>query len=250
MLRGLLRAGECEPQDIIASQPDEALRDDLANETGVQVTAGNIEAAENAAMVLIGVKPGVVLPVVREIAPAIKEKLVVSLAAGIRLDAMESAAEARFLRVMTNTPAVICRGAAAFARGTRTTNEDVEWIRSAFGSIGVIEEVAEEQIDAVTALAGSGPAFVYTVIEALAEGATAEGMSREVALKLATQTALGAASLVAESGLSPEELRAMVITPGGTTAAGLAVMKEQKTREGLAAAVRAATVRGREMAAQ
>ena len=108
--------------------------------------------------------------------------------------------------------------------------------------------VEEQHIDAVTALAGSGPAFVYTVIEALAEGAHRRGLSSEAALRLATQTVLGAAQLASETGKSPEELRKMVVTPGGTTAAGLAAMQKMSGSEAIAAAVEAATDRGREMA--
>ena len=120
--------------------------------------------------------------------------------------------------------------------------------RRIFGVIGVVVEVTEEQIDVVTALGGSGPAFVYTVIEALADGGKKMGLADDVALTLATQTVLGAAQLATESKLSPDELRAMVVTPGGTTAAGLAAMEKLKTSEGLIAAVKAATERSQEMA--
>ncbi|MDQ6624586.1 MAG: pyrroline-5-carboxylate reductase, partial [Verrucomicrobiota bacterium] len=125
---------------------------------------------------------------------------------------------------------------------------DVDQARRLFGAVGVIVEVDEKEIDAVTALAGSGPAFVYTVIEALAQGGEREGLSPEVALQLATQTVLGAAQLASESYATPDELRKMVITLGGTTAAGLAAMEELQTSEGLARAIEAASRRGREMA--
>jgi pyrroline-5-carboxylate reductase len=120
-------------------------------------------------------------------------------------------------------------------------------VREIFSAIGFVAEVEENQIDAVTALAGSGPAFVYTVVEALATGGTACGLPAETSLGLATQTVRGAAQLALESKLSPEELRRMVITPGGTTAAGLAEMEKRGTAAGLAAAVEAAAARGREM---
>jgi pyrroline-5-carboxylate reductase len=149
---------------------------------------------------------------------------------------------------MTNTPSAVCRAATALAKSGRSTEADVAVAREIFGAIGAVVEVEEEQIDAVTALAGSGPAFIYTVIESLAQGGQKMGLPWDVALTLATQTVLGAAQLAAESKLSPEELRAMVVTPGGTTAAGLAAMEKLKTPEGLIAAVEAATKRGREMA--
>ena len=189
-----------------------------------------------------------VLPVLRDIAAFIENKQVVSLAAGTRLAAMESAAGGRFMRALTNTPSAICRAATGFARGTRTTDQDVAVARAIFGAIGIAVEVNEDQIDAVTALSGSGPAFVYTVIQALSEGGARCGLPAEAAMTLAAQTVLGAAQLAIESKSSPEDLIKMVVTPGGTTAAGLAEMEKLKTSEGLIAAVEAATKRGQEMA--
>ena len=199
-------------------------------------------------MILIGVKPAVVLAVVREIAPLTEGKVIISLAAGVRVQPMESMSDARMMRAMTNTPTAILRGATAIARGTRTTPEDLTRARSIFDAVGVTVEVNEDQIDAVTGLSGSGPAFVYTVIEALADGGIKTGLPPDVASILATHTVLGAAQLAAETGKSPEDLRRMVVTPGGTTAAGLGAMERLKTSEGLITAVEAATNRGREMA--
>ena len=237
------------PTQIIASEPSEELRATWEREVGICVTSDNQKVAESAAVVLIGVKPGVVLPVIEGAASPLSGKLVVSLAAGIRIASMEAASDARFMRVMTNIPSALGAGASAFARGSRTTDADVAQVQAIFGAIGVIVEVPEEQIDAVTALAGSGPAFVYSVIEALAKGGEQEGLSRETALALATHTVLGAARYASTSDATPEELRRMVITPGGTTAAGLAAMEKLGTTGGLTAAVRAAAERGREMAA-
>jgi pyrroline-5-carboxylate reductase len=248
VIRGLMRAEFCSPGEIIASEPNADLRAALESETGVIVTAQNAEAVAQAEIVFVGVKPGVVLPVIRELAPKIADKLVISLAAGVRISSMETSAKSRFMRALTNTPSAICHAATAIARGTRTTGDDVDLARKVFEAIGVVVEVEEEQIDAVTALAGSGPAFVYTVIEALADGGKKCGLPAEAAMKLAAQTVLGAAQLAIESGKSPEELRKMVVTPGGTTAAGLAAMERLKTANGLIAAVEAATKRGGEMA--
>ncbi len=247
VIRGLLRMKFCAPDAIIASQPIDELREELARDTGINVTADNLAVVRACDIVFLGVKPSVVLPVIQECADALRGKLVVSLAAGIRLPSMEALAEARFLRVMTNTPSAIGRGASAIAPGARSTEADLNHVTEIFRAIGAVARVTDEQIDAVTALAGSGPAFVYSVIEALADGAKCEGLDAKVALTLATQTVLGAAQLAAESDLSPDELRRMVITPGGTTAAGLAVMDKERTSDGLIAAVRAATARGREL---
>jgi pyrroline-5-carboxylate reductase len=221
----------------------------LRKETGIDVTADNLEVARGAETILIGVKPSVVLPVLQETSSALTGKVVISLAAGIRLSSMEPTGHARIMRAMTNTPSAIARGATAIAPGSRTTNEDLTAALAMFNAIGLAAVVDDKHIDAVTALAGSGPAFVYTMIEALAEGGEREGLPHDVALTLATQTVLGAAQLAGESSLTPEELRRMVITPGGTTAAGLAAMEQHGTSAGLIAAVEAAAARGREMSA-
>jgi pyrroline-5-carboxylate reductase len=189
-----------------------------------------------------------VLPVLTELAPLLERKLVISLAAGVGVSSMEKVAAAHFMRAMTNTPSAICRAATAMAKGGRTTADELSVAREIFSAIGAVVEVAEDQIDAVTALAGSGPAFVYTVIESLARGGEKMGLGPDAALTLATQTVLGAAQLASETKLSPEDLRKMVVTPGGTTAAGLAAMEGHKTADGLIAAVEAAAKRGAEMA--
>ena len=248
VIRGLLRMKFCAPGDITAGEPNPELRETLARETGINVTADNRAVVRASGTILLGLKPAVLLSVINEIADTLHGKLVISLAAGIRLAHMETLADARFLRVMTNTPSAIGRGATAFAPGARTTMEDLTQTRKIFGAIGVALQVKEENIDAVTALAGSGPAFVYSLIEALADGGKETGLPPEIALSLATQTVLGAAELAAESDLSPEELRLMVITPGGTTAAGLEAMEKHRTSQGLIAAVKAAAARGAEMA--
>ncbi len=247
VIRGLLRSEQWQPEQITASQPIDELRAELERETGIEVHADNLSVVQAADTILLGVKPSVVLNVLEETANALTGKLVISLAAGIRLPSMESTGPARFMRAMTNTPSAICRGATALAPGARSTAADMKFAQDIFRAVGACTIVTDEQIDAVTALAGSGPAFVYSVIEALAEGAKRDGLDADVALTLAAQTVLGAAQLASESDLSPDELRKMVITPGGTTAAGLAVMEKQRTSEGLIAAVQAATARGREL---
>jgi pyrroline-5-carboxylate reductase len=248
VVRGLVRAKYCAPSAILVSEPHEATRRILEEELGIIGTAENAEVAEKAETILVAVKPGVLLPMLGGIAPQLERKLVVSLAAGVRLPSMEKVAAAHFMRAMTNTPSAICRAATALVRGGRTTNSELSIARELFSAIGAVVEVSEDQIDAVTALSGSGPAFVYTVIEALARGGEKMGLAWDVALTLATQTVLGAATLAIESKLSPEELRKMVVTFGGTTAAGLDAMEKMKTSESLIAAVEAAAKRGSEMA--
>lgn len=248
VIRGLVRAKFCQPGEIIAAEPMEPARTALKTEAGISVTTENAEIAEKADAIFIGVKPGVVLSVLREVSGKIENKVVISLAAGVRLTNMNAVANARFMRALTNTPSAICQAATGISRGSRTTDADVDLARKIFSAIGAVVEVSEEQIDVVTALSGSGPAFVYAVIEALAKGGEKMGLSVDVALTLATQTVLGAAHLATETKMSPQDLIKMVVTPGGTTAAGLAVMEKMQTSESLIAAVEAATKRGQEMA--
>jgi len=248
VIRGLMRAKFCPPAKIIASEPNQQTRTALEKETGVSVTAENADVAEKAEVIFVGVKPPMVVPVLSELNEKLKDKLVISLAGGVRISSMEKVCNARIMRVLTNTPSAICRAATGFSRGSRTMNDDVDLTKKIFGAIGVVIEIDEKKIDIITALSGSGPAFVYTVIEALADGGVKLGLEQNVAMQLAIQTTLGAAEIMLESKMSPEELRKMVVTPGGTTAAGLAVMEKLGTRESLIAAIEAATKRGQEMA--
>ena len=248
VIRGLLLKNFCAPSAIVASEPNVETRTQLQNELGISLTTENSEIAAKAEIVFLGVKPQMVLPVLRELGDTVAKKLVVSLAAGIRIAQMEEVTPARIMRVLTNTPSAIGRAASAFASGPRATNQDREKIRKMFGAIGLVVEVDDEQINAVTALAGSGPAFVYAMIEALARGGEKMGLNKQASLQLAAQTALGATEMMITSRKSPEELIKMVVTPGGTTAAGLRVMEERSVAGALAGAVEAATKRGQEMA--
>jgi pyrroline-5-carboxylate reductase len=248
VIRGFLLKKVCAPADIIASEPNEAIRAQLDADLGISCTTENTKVTKDAEVIFLGVKPQVVLPVLRELSNAISGKLVVSFAAGVRIHSMEAVTSARVMRVMTNTPSAIGRAATAFAAGERATEEDRTTIEKMFSAIGTAVEVSDEQIDVVTALAGSGPAFVYAIIDALASGAAREGLDANAALKLAAQMTLGAAELALTSGKSAEELIKMVVTPRGTTAAGLHVLEQRKTSEAIAAAVEAATRRGKEMA--
>jgi len=248
VIRGLIRAKFCPPDKIIASEPNEQTRATLHRDTAVHVTGDNAEVAAKAEAIFIGVKPGMVLGVLRDLAPRLENKLVISLAGGVRIASMEKAANARFMRALTNTPSAICRAATGISRGSRTTNEDADVAKKIFSAIGVVVEVDEPQIDIVTALSGSGPAFVYTIIDALAKSGVKLGFPENVSTELAIQTVIGAAELMQESKMSAEELVRMVVTPGGTTAAGLAVMEKMQTSESLIAAVEAAIKRSQEMA--
>src|SRR5437763_12067768 len=251
VIRGLLLKKFCRPQQIIVSEPNAETRAPLQNELGISIARDNRHLAASAETIFLGVKPQLLLPILREITDGLEHKLVVSLAAGVRIKNIEAVTPARVMRVMTNTPSAIGRAASALAAGSRTTSADREKIRTIFSTIGITVEVEDNEIDAVTALGGSGPAFVYTVIKAFSAGAIKAGLKNERdALQLAAQMVSGAAELAVTSGKTPEELIAMVVTPGGTTATGLHLMEQHSTTAGISAAVEAAAARGREMATE
>ena len=249
VIRGLLLKEFCRPQQIIVSEPNPETRAPLQNQLGVSIAENNRHLAATAETIFLGVKPQMVLPILREIGGGAQGKLIVSLAAGVRIRNIEAVTPARVMRVMTNTPSAVGRAASAFAAGSRATSKDRENVRAIFGAIGIAVEVDDNEIDAVTALAGSGPAFVFTVIKAFAAGGIKAGLRNEKdTLQLAAQMVSGAAELALISGKTPEELIAMVATPGGTTAAGLQVMERHSTAAGISAAVEAAAARGQQMA--
>jgi pyrroline-5-carboxylate reductase len=179
------------------------------------------------------------------------QKLLLSIVAGLQLEKLEAAAGPifRVIRAMPNTPALIMRGATGFARGSQATHEDAQIASKIFGSAGVVIEVKEGLLDAVTGLSGSGPAYVYTIIEALADGGVLMGVPRDLAIRLAAQTVAGAAEMVLQQNLHPGILRDQVTSPGGTTMAGLEVLEQRGIRAALIGAVRAATERARELGA-
>ena len=226
-----------------------ALAAALALLPGVQVAADAASAARSSQAVLLCVKPAGILPLITSLQEVAESRLLISIAAGVTLKAMEAAAgHHRVIRVMPNTPALIGQGAAAYATGHSATPADAAATETLLGAVGTVTRVAEPLLDAVTGLSGSGPAYVYTFIEALADGGLAEGLSKEQALQLAAQTVAGAAALVLQSGLHPAILRDQVTSPGGTTIAGLAVLESRAFRSACIEAVRAAARRSRELA--
>jgi pyrroline-5-carboxylate reductase len=215
----------------------------LAGATGGRVseTKDLVTAAD---VIVLAVKPADVAGVLRSCAGVLAGKLVVSIAAGLGLGRLEewSGACVRVVRVMPNTPVMVGAGAAAFSMGAGATAEDGEWVRQLFSATGLCVQVPERLMDAVTGLSGSGPAYGYVLIEALADGGVLMGLPRETALKLAAQTLMGAARMVLEGG-SPGPLKDAVASPGGTTIAGLEVLEVNAVRGALMRAVRAAAER-------
>jgi pyrroline-5-carboxylate reductase len=249
LVGGIVQSGVFPPAEIVVSDYYAEAARKLASETGVSAVATNDEVATAAGALLLCVKPGDALKAVTELGSELDGKLLISIVAGLSLDNLQAAANAgcRLVRVMPNTPALIHQGAAAYALGSTATEEDGALTEKLFQAVGRIHRVAEPALDAVTGLSGSGPAYVYLVIEALADGGVLMGLPRPLALQLAAQTVAGAAGMVLQSSEHPATLRDAVTSPGGTTAAGLEALEKGAARAPFLAAVRAATERSREL---
>lgn len=251
LIGGILDARLATAQEIFASDPAPAALHALEAARGIRTVAGNRELAQAADVLLLCVKPQDALEALASVREVLAGKLVISIVAGLTLARLEEATggAARVIRVMPNTPALIGEGAAALSRGRAATVEDAEVARQIFSAVGLAVEVKESLLDAVTGLSGSGPAYVYLFIEALADGGVRMGLPRALALELAAQTVAGAARMVRESGEHPAVLRDQVTSPGGTTSAGLEALEAGAVRSDLIRAVRAATERSRELGA-
>ena len=248
LISGALRAGLVPADRIIASDVSEARRSEVEGKYGVRVTGENREVAAFADILVLAIKPqhaGEVLDEIgRDLDP---QKMVLSIMAGVSTATVESALPAGVpvVRVMPNISCVVGAGAAAIARGRHTTWEHAESAAQILRATGHAVFVDEAMMDAVTGLAGSGPAYVFTVIESLADGGVAEGLPRQVALELAAQTVLGAAKLVLESKEHPAILRDKVTSPAGTTAEGMAALEAGGVRSAFREAVRRAARRSK-----
>lgn len=248
--RGVLRAGLVKKENVMASDVSDELRQAIVKELDIKATPDNGELCDFSDIVILAVKPQVVDPVTREVAKKLgKAKLLVSVAAGVPIVRIQTQLEpgARVVRVMPNIPCVVGAGAAGFAGGSHATTADLEKVGAILNSFGVGMAVEEKYLDAVTGLSGSGPAYVFLFMEALADGGVQVGLSRDVALKLAMQTVYGAARMALESKKHLAELKDEVTSPGGTTIAGIYAMEQKGFRGTVIDAVVSATRRSREL---
>jgi pyrroline-5-carboxylate reductase len=224
----------------------------LSTQWGVDVSTNNLEAVKQADLILIGVKPYQVPELIAEIRPALTvAKTVVSFAASVKTRAIEEAAglELAVVRAMPNTPSALGAGAAALCRGRYVSDEKMELAQRIFETVGRVVVVDEKHMDAVTGLSGSGPAYLYIIIEALAEAGVKVGLPRDIATQLAAQTAFGAAKMVLETGYHPALLKDAVTTPAGCTIDGILELEEGGLRVTLIKAVMRATERAKQLAA-
>lgn len=251
LARGFINARIMRAEAIRASDPVPAAREAFEREVpGVQVADDNTSIVEHAEIVILAVKPQQIGDVLAEVRGTVsRDALVVSIAAGITLERLASGLPPgqRIVRVMPNTPCLIGRGVSCFSLGPHATEADAEKVSSLLSAVGATFQVSESQLDAVTGLSGSGPAFVYSMIQALTEGGVAAGLPPELAAELSARTAAGAAEMVLQTGETPAVLRDRVTSPGGTTQAGLAVLKHQGFQASVVEAVAAATRRSAEL---
>lgn len=248
LARGWLDAGLISPQSR-ASDPISDAREQFSQQTGLTCTDNNLTVCGSANVLILAVKPQSLPDLLREIGPKVgAEQLVVSIVAGVKLAAITSTlGAARVIRVMPNTPALVGAGAAGVSVGDQATPNDLKQVIDLFCAVGVAVAVPESLLDAVTGLSGSGPAYVYQIIEALSDGGVRMGLPRDVATRLAAQTVLGSAKMVLDTGKHPAELKDMVTSPGGTTIAGLHELECGGLRAALMNAVKAATERATEL---
>jgi pyrroline-5-carboxylate reductase len=246
---GLVNAGVLAPAAIVVAEPDAGKREHLIASHGIGAVSDGVTALEGADAVLLAVKPQVMDAVLGGLADAVGDALVVSIAAGITCARLESLlpAGARVVRVMPNTPALVGAGMSIVSGGANADARDVETVASLFGAVGDVVVLPEELIDACTAISGCGPAYMALFVDALAEAGVQEGLTREIAERLALQTMRGTVRLIEETGQSPVQVIDAVCSPGGSTIAAVTEMEARGLRAAIESGVHAAVLRSREL---
>jgi len=254
MIKGLLSASFVEAKSILVSDAMQTRLDFLHSEYKVKGTTDNRELAQKSDILILAVKPQIIKKVLENICDLVDEKkLIISVAAGVPIeiigDLLRGGADKNYcvIRTMPNTPALVQEGVTAIAAGHYVSQSDIKIAHRIFEAIGETVDVEEGHMDAVTGLSGSGPAYIFMIIEALSDAGVKVGLSRDVANKLTVQTVLGAAKLARESGKHPGELKDMVTSPAGTTISGLHSLEAGGLRTTLMNAVEASTERSRKL---
>ena len=248
LITGLIKSGNA--GDILAVDPDKNRLEELSRDLGIQVAYPAGDELAGCDIVILAVKPQIIGTVLEDIRGALdKESLFISIAAGVDIAYLTKAlgGDRRIIRAMPNTPALVGAGITAFSPGKQVSRKDIEIAEAVFSSVGRVVQVQEKCMDAVTALSGSGPAYVFLILEALADGGVHEGLPRDIAQELAVHTVLGAARLLIEKNEHPSRLRDQVTSPGGTTIAGLLELEKRGLRSALMNAIKSAAARSREL---
>jgi pyrroline-5-carboxylate reductase len=250
LVKGLLRAHVASPSEIICTDRRTERGPELTHKYGIRFQKDNLAAVREAGIVVLSVKPQAMNKLLEEIKPGLDQsKLVISIAAGVPIEAIERKVGhgIRIIRTMPNTPALVGAGATALSAGEHATEADLAQAKALFDAIGMTVVVDEPLLDAVTGLSGSGPAYIFLIIEALADGGVKAGLARAQAQALAAQTVFGSAKLLIETGEHPGRLKDQVTSPGGTAIAGLHTLEAGGLRTTLMNAVESATNRSREL---
>lgn len=254
MAKGFISAGLAKGETMISScHPSDLASAKAFKELGAESIFENVPVVKKSDIVIVSVKPSVVPIALGDIKKAedVKaDKLFLSIAMGVTIKQLEQCLpnEARVIRVMPNTPALVRSGASVFVNGTKATEDDAQTTKKLLQSIGTCEQVPEYLLDPITALSGSGPAYIYVLIEALADGGVKMGLPRDLAYRLASQTVLGAGQMVRDTKIHPGILKDDVTSPAGSTAAGLHFLEQKGFRAAVIGAIQAATERCREVA--
>jgi len=254
LIKGILQAGLFPPQDILAADLRAARTGELSARYGIGTARQNTEVAQRSDILIIAVKPQVIPGVLREIAAvADATKLLISIAAGVPLSALETGLNPggdrrlRIIRVMPNTPALVQEGAAALAGSAHASEQDLQAALNIFNAVGKTFILNESLMDAVTGLSGSGPAYICSMLEALSDAGVKMGLPRDVSAQLSLQTIIGTARLIEQTGDSPAVIRERVASPGGTTIYGLHALERGQFKNTIINAVEAATERSTEL---
>jgi len=250
MCRGFIASSLVKPADVLVSDVNRAKLRSI-RELGVNTTTSNRDVIMQNEIVYLSVKPYVIPEIIKEIAPFVlpKKNLIVSVAAGITIDSIQKVlpAGSRVIRVMPNTPAVVQSAACVFSCGQCVAPEDADRVTEMLSCIGLVEEMPENLMDAVTGLSGNGPAYGFVMIQALADGGVKMGLNRDQSTRLAAQSLLGAARVILETKKHPEQLKDEVCSPGGTSAHAIHAMEKGGFRGTLIDAVQAGTLRSKEI---
>ncbi len=250
MIGGVLANGLYASKEVIGCAPSKGTRDRISSKFGIKMYKTASEVAKLTDFVVLGVKPIQVPALFTEDGLELgSSHLMISIVAGVKIATLETyVPDAKIVRVMPNHCCLVGTGAAGFSRSSKATDDDVAKVNAVLSSSGLAIEVKEDDLDAVTGLAGSSPAFMYMIIDAMADAGEMYGIPRTKAIELAAQSMLGAAKMILDTGDSPKTLRDNVCSPGGTTIEGVRVLEEHDIRNAFIAAVKASTERSREMA--
>ena len=250
IIKGIIASNIVKKEDVFASDKFLPTLEKVKSEYGINITEENDVVVKNSDIIFLAVKPQFYNLVIKEIAELVtQDKIIVTIAPGQTLKGLEETfgKEVKIVRTMPNTPSMVCEGMTAVCSNKKVTADEINYICTLLNSIGKAEIVAEYMMDAVVGVSGSSPAYVYMFIEALADGAVMEGMSRDLAYKFAAQAVLGSAKMVLETGMHPGALKDMVCSPGGTTIEAVSILEKRGMRSSVIEAIRGCVAKARKM---